>query len=160
MAVGEVINFIAYTIAPAILITPLGALRVIVRWADWFEVSLPSRHYSFIFWLMASDCLNIWKWKHACSTHKLPNETLAVFTKSELRSLSLYCFKQLKVSLESPMSVFSISKFAVFVATLRCGVHHVSAQALFSEERLLPHVIFSYPTCLWCQSLSCHSHVV
>nr|CAB3264330.1 magnesium transporter NIPA2-like [Phallusia mammillata] len=30
MAVGEIINFVAYTIAPAILITPLGALRVIV----------------------------------------------------------------------------------------------------------------------------------
>jgi len=30
MAVGEILNFIAYTIAPAILVTPLGALRVIV----------------------------------------------------------------------------------------------------------------------------------
>uniref|UniRef100_H2XR17 Uncharacterized protein n=1 Tax=Ciona intestinalis TaxID=7719 RepID=H2XR17_CIOIN len=30
MAVGEILNFVAYTIAPAILITPLGALRVIV----------------------------------------------------------------------------------------------------------------------------------
>jgi len=30
MGIGEVINFVAYTIAPAILITPLGAFRVIV----------------------------------------------------------------------------------------------------------------------------------
>lgn len=30
MALGEVINFVAYTIAPAILITPLGAFRVII----------------------------------------------------------------------------------------------------------------------------------
>ena len=31
VAVGEILNFVAYTIAPAILVTPLGALRVIVR---------------------------------------------------------------------------------------------------------------------------------
>nr|XP_039252763.1 magnesium transporter NIPA2-like [Styela clava] len=30
MALGEVLNFVAYSIAPAILVTPLGALRVIV----------------------------------------------------------------------------------------------------------------------------------
>lgn len=33
LVVGEVANFAAYAFAPAILVTPLGALSVIVRWA-------------------------------------------------------------------------------------------------------------------------------
>lgn len=31
MVVGEVANFAAYAFAPAILVTPLGALSIIVR---------------------------------------------------------------------------------------------------------------------------------
>ena len=33
MIVGEIANFAAYAFAPAILVTPLGALSIIVRWA-------------------------------------------------------------------------------------------------------------------------------
>ena len=32
MVVGEVANFAAYAFAPAILVTPLGALSIIVRY--------------------------------------------------------------------------------------------------------------------------------
>lgn len=31
MIVGEVANFVAYVYAPAVLVTPLGALSIIVR---------------------------------------------------------------------------------------------------------------------------------
>lgn len=34
MAAGEAANFAAYAFAPAILVTPLGALSIIVRWAE------------------------------------------------------------------------------------------------------------------------------
>lgn len=34
MIVGEAANFAAYAFAPAILVTPLGALSIIVRWVD------------------------------------------------------------------------------------------------------------------------------
>ena len=34
MIVGEVANFVAYTYAPAILVTPLGALSVLVRYVS------------------------------------------------------------------------------------------------------------------------------
>ena len=33
MIVGEVANFVAYAFAPAILVTPLGALSIIVRYS-------------------------------------------------------------------------------------------------------------------------------
>ena len=33
MLVGEVANFTAYAFAPAVLVTPLGALSIIVRFA-------------------------------------------------------------------------------------------------------------------------------
>jgi hypothetical protein len=33
VAVGEVANFAAYAFAPAILVTPLGALSVLIGWA-------------------------------------------------------------------------------------------------------------------------------
>lgn len=32
MVVGELANFAAYAFAPAVLVTPLGALSIIVRW--------------------------------------------------------------------------------------------------------------------------------
>lgn len=38
MVVGEVANFAAYAFAPAILVTPLGALSIIVRWS---RLSMP-----------------------------------------------------------------------------------------------------------------------
>ena len=37
MIVGEIANFAAYAFAPAILVTPLGALSIIVRWAPELE---------------------------------------------------------------------------------------------------------------------------
>lgn len=36
--VGEAANFVAYAFAPAVLVTPLGALSIIVR---YFSTSLP-----------------------------------------------------------------------------------------------------------------------
>lgn len=35
MIVGEAANFAAYAFAPAILVTPLGALSIIVRYVDF-----------------------------------------------------------------------------------------------------------------------------
>jgi magnesium transporter len=32
--VGEVANFVAYAFAPAVLVTPLGALSIIVRYRE------------------------------------------------------------------------------------------------------------------------------
>ena len=40
MVVGEVANFAAYAFAPAILVTPLGALSIIVRSAASFNADL------------------------------------------------------------------------------------------------------------------------
>lgn len=34
MVVGELANFAAYAFAPAVLVTPLGALSIIVRWVE------------------------------------------------------------------------------------------------------------------------------
>uniref|UniRef100_A0A453DMG3 Magnesium transporter n=1 Tax=Aegilops tauschii subsp. strangulata TaxID=200361 RepID=A0A453DMG3_AEGTS len=35
VVVGEVANFVAYAFAPAILVTPLGALSIIIRQGFW-----------------------------------------------------------------------------------------------------------------------------
>lgn len=35
--VGEIANFVAYAFAPAVLVTPLGALSIIVRYFITFE---------------------------------------------------------------------------------------------------------------------------
>lgn len=44
MVVGEIANFAAYAFAPAILVTPLGALSIIVRSVlDHGNQALPSR---------------------------------------------------------------------------------------------------------------------
>jgi hypothetical protein len=44
VVVGEVANFAAYTFAPAILVTPLGAMSVIIGCvcllAFWFDLSI------------------------------------------------------------------------------------------------------------------------
>jgi ABC-type proline/glycine betaine transport system permease subunit len=37
MVVGEAANFAAYAFAPAILVTPLGALSIIIRWGCWHD---------------------------------------------------------------------------------------------------------------------------
>lgn len=42
LVAGEAANFAAYAFAPAILVTPLGALSVIVRCA--FDTSFQSQH--------------------------------------------------------------------------------------------------------------------
>lgn len=42
--VGEIANFIAYMFAPAVLVTPLGALSIIVRYSGgclrWFVLNV------------------------------------------------------------------------------------------------------------------------
>jgi len=42
--VGEIANFIAYMFAPAVLVTPLGALSIIVRYSgeffSWFVLNV------------------------------------------------------------------------------------------------------------------------
>jgi hypothetical protein len=42
--VGEIANFIAYMFAPAVLVTPLGALSIIVRYSGgclrWFVLTV------------------------------------------------------------------------------------------------------------------------
>lgn len=38
--VGEIANFAAYAFAPAILVTPLGALSIIIRHDSWEQVAL------------------------------------------------------------------------------------------------------------------------
>lgn len=38
MALGEVANFAAYAFAPAILVTPLGAISIIIRCGWWCGV--------------------------------------------------------------------------------------------------------------------------
>lgn len=43
--VGEIANFVAYIYAPAVLVTPLGALSIIVRWT-WFLISLLSTSHN------------------------------------------------------------------------------------------------------------------
>lgn len=44
MIVGEVANFAAYAFAPAILVTPLGALSIIIRYCVIF---IPSSNFDF-----------------------------------------------------------------------------------------------------------------
>ncbi|KAF9581898.1 hypothetical protein BGW38_000918 [Lunasporangiospora selenospora] len=41
MIIGEICNFVAYSFAPALIVTPLGALSVVV----WYEVTI---HPSYI----------------------------------------------------------------------------------------------------------------
>ena len=47
--VGEIANFTAYAFAPAILVTPLGALSVLVRWVhvkrDWCLITEAAEHF-------------------------------------------------------------------------------------------------------------------
>ena len=55
MACGEVMNFTAYAYAPATLVTPLGALSVIVRYVSSLyppipiNVRIPASHLIFVF---------------------------------------------------------------------------------------------------------------
>lgn len=44
MAVGEIANFAAYTFAPALLVTPLGALSVIIGYV-WCRISESSIYW-------------------------------------------------------------------------------------------------------------------
>lgn len=57
MIIGEVANFVAYTYAPAVLVTPLGALSIIVRCTGnstslpvlcWLDITLPSNLTAFL----------------------------------------------------------------------------------------------------------------
>lgn len=59
MILGEIANFAAYAFAPAILVTPLGALSIIVRyfckisiyyfWIVWFKMVLSNENGSWNF---------------------------------------------------------------------------------------------------------------
>lgn len=52
MVLGEIANFTAYAFSPAILVTPLGALSVIVRYSDGPD---PDLTYSAILASMILD---------------------------------------------------------------------------------------------------------
>ena len=60
VAVGEAANFTAYGFAPAILVTPLGALSVLVRWVPHYVVM--AMNVSFVFYIysavLSSQMLN------------------------------------------------------------------------------------------------------
>lgn len=45
--IGEFANFVAYMYAPAVLVTPLGALSIIVRWVHSFSFQLEKKYYSY-----------------------------------------------------------------------------------------------------------------
>ena len=47
VGIGEVANFAAYAFAPATLVTPLGALSVLVRLIDPFKTITNIMIYSF-----------------------------------------------------------------------------------------------------------------
>ena len=47
MAIGEAANFAAYGFAPAILVTPLGALSVIVRYAYIGDCGIEKKSFEF-----------------------------------------------------------------------------------------------------------------
>lgn len=48
MAVGEAANFAAYGFAPAILVTPLGALSVLVRYNNYCLATLSTLWFCLI----------------------------------------------------------------------------------------------------------------
>lgn len=51
--VGEVANFVAYAFAPAVLVTPLGALSIIVRYFSHLQIQLLLPVIANIFPLMS-----------------------------------------------------------------------------------------------------------
>lgn len=52
MIVGEIANFVAYAFAPAVLVTPLGALSIIVRSATSnFLLAIQQFHSSFFLYV-------------------------------------------------------------------------------------------------------------
>lgn len=51
MVVGEAANFAAYAFAPAILVTPLGALSIIIRWGHWHDRIQPCVMCQLCGWL-------------------------------------------------------------------------------------------------------------
>ena len=59
MIVGEIANFAAYAFAPAILVTPLGALSIIVRWASEVEACRWKQPASVSHWTAGSIALAI-----------------------------------------------------------------------------------------------------
>nr|GLL23604.1 probable magnesium transporter NIPA6 isoform X3 [Ipomoea trifida] len=58
MIVGEVANFVAYVYAPAVLVTPLGALSIIVRFGDVVTDVTPVASFNSIFSLCSSNIIN------------------------------------------------------------------------------------------------------
>lgn len=84
MVVGEIANFAAYAFAPAILVTPLGALSIIVRWILTASSSIlcTLSHWRFcvallpiILCVKASVC----GWCSAVLAHMMLNERLNIF---------------------------------------------------------------------------------
>ena len=59
---GEIANFTAYAFAPAVLVTPLGALSIIVRFASDPSQSklvgflVPWIHLTAMFWKLGLQC--------------------------------------------------------------------------------------------------------
>lgn len=75
MVVGEIANFAAYAFAPAILVTPLGALSIIIRQEDKLSLLL------FLMHLGIHRVLTIW-WYVLCSAalaHIILRERLNIF---------------------------------------------------------------------------------
>lgn len=75
MALGEVANFAAYAFAPAILVTPLGALSIIIRcgWGGQMGAGWPGGRQENRLQVLLDDVL----WCNvACRTTK-PTETPA-----------------------------------------------------------------------------------
>lgn len=55
MVVGELANFAAYAFAPAVLVTPLGALSIIVRWRRCWRAGGSCKHALTAFGLSQPD---------------------------------------------------------------------------------------------------------
>ena len=58
MILGEIANFAAYAFAPAILVTPLGALSVLVGWVP-SELEAGTGLFFVFGWLSDQNCLVI-----------------------------------------------------------------------------------------------------
>ena len=80
MAAGEVANFAAYAFAPAILVTPLGALSIIVRcgcccqtFASWFRREPPVlRSAAASKRQRTAVMVGAWQPREAASDHPVP----------------------------------------------------------------------------------------
>lgn len=73
---GEVANFVAYAFAPAVLVTPLGALSIIVRYVQQtvaFCFQLCSRNVILMLWVLVMVVYSLFS---AVLAHFILNEKL------------------------------------------------------------------------------------